>query len=77
MDVVLPKWGVTMQEATLAEWRVDEGASISAGDALAQIVTDKIDVDLEAPVGGVLAKRCVEAGDVVAVGAVVAVIEEA
>lgn len=76
MDVVLPKWGVTMQEGTLAEWRVVEGAAVAQGEAIAEIVTDKVDVELEAPVGGVLTTRCVKAGDVVAVGAVVAIIEE-
>ena len=77
MDVVLPKWGVTMQQGTLVEWRVEEGAAVEAGQELAEIETDKINAAVEAPVAGTLAQRCVEAGSVVAVGAVVAVIEEA
>ena len=76
MDVVLPKWGVTMQEGTLAQWNVAEGASVVEGDALADIVTDKVDAQLEAPASGVLVKQCVAAGEVVAVGPVVAIIEE-
>jgi pyruvate dehydrogenase E2 component (dihydrolipoamide acetyltransferase) len=77
MDVVLPKWGVTMQEGTLTEWRVDEGAAVAQGEPIADIVTDKVEAELEAPVAGVLTSKCVAAGDVVAVGEVVAIIEAA
>lgn len=76
MQVLLPKWGVTMQEGTLAEWRVVEGATVAQGEAIAEIVTDKVDVELEAPVSGVVTNHCVQAGEVVAVGAVVAIIDE-
>jgi pyruvate dehydrogenase E2 component (dihydrolipoamide acetyltransferase) len=76
MDVVMPKWGVTMQEGTLTEWLVDEGAPVQEGDALAHVETDKVDADVEAPAAGIL-RRGVEAGAVVAVGDVLAVIEEA
>ncbi len=76
MDVVLPKWGVTMQEGTLAEWHVAEGATVTQGQPIAQIVTDKVDAELEAPAAGVLTTHCVAAGDVVAVGTVVAILDE-
>jgi len=76
MDVVLPKWGVSMQEGTIAEWYVEEGTEVAEGDPLAAIVTDKVDVDLEAPVAGTLTKRLIAAGDSASVGSVVAVIEE-
>jgi pyruvate dehydrogenase E2 component (dihydrolipoamide acetyltransferase) len=75
MEVVLPKWGVTMQEGTLSEWRVGEGATVTQGEPIADIVTDKVEAELEAPIAGVLTTQCVEAGDVVAVGDVVAIIE--
>ena len=76
MDVTLPKWGVTMQEATLARWLVDEGAVVEAGQAIAEVETDKVEVALEAPASGTLTRRCVPEGDVVKVGGVVAVIDE-
>jgi pyruvate dehydrogenase E2 component (dihydrolipoamide acetyltransferase) len=75
MDVILPKWGVTMQEATLVRWLADEGAVVEAGQAIAEIETDKVDVALEAPASGTLTRRCGE-GDIVKVGGVVAVIDE-
>jgi pyruvate/2-oxoglutarate dehydrogenase complex dihydrolipoamide acyltransferase (E2) component len=76
VDVILPKWGVTMQEGTLAKWHIAEGDEVEEGQPIAEIVTDKIDAELEAPVTGVVTKRCVAAGDVAAVGSVVAVIDE-
>jgi pyruvate dehydrogenase E2 component (dihydrolipoamide acetyltransferase) len=76
MEVILPKWGVTMQEGTVAKWHVAEGDEVEAGQAIAEIVTDKIDAELEAPVAGVVVKQCVPTGEVAAVGSVVAVIDE-
>lgn len=76
MDVVMPKWGVTMQEATLTEWHVAEGDSVDQGQAMGHVETDKVDADLEAPAKGVVKELCVEEGAVVEVGAVVAIIDE-
>ena len=76
MEVTLPKWGVTMQQATLTRWLVVEGAHIEGGQPIAEIETDKVDVALEAPVAGRLAKRCVAEGEIVKVGGLVAVIDE-
>jgi pyruvate/2-oxoglutarate dehydrogenase complex dihydrolipoamide acyltransferase (E2) component len=76
MDVTLPKWGVTMQEATVARWLVAEGAQVAAGQPIAEIETDKVDVALEAPTAGTLARQCVAEGAIVKVGGLVAVIHE-
>jgi pyruvate/2-oxoglutarate dehydrogenase complex dihydrolipoamide acyltransferase (E2) component len=76
MDVVLPKWGVTMQEATIEEWLVTVGQPVAAGDPLVRIGTDKVDTEIEAPVAGVVAAIIAAQGAVVPVGATVAVIDE-
>jgi pyruvate dehydrogenase E2 component (dihydrolipoamide acetyltransferase) len=76
MDVVLPKWGVTMQEATIEEWLVVVGQVVAAGDPLVRIGTDKVDTEIEAPVAGVVAAITAAQGAVVPVGATVAVIDE-
>jgi pyruvate dehydrogenase E2 component (dihydrolipoamide acetyltransferase) len=76
MDVTLPKWGVTMQQATLTRWLVAEGAQVDTGQPIAEIETDKVDVALEAPVAGRVAQCCVGEGDTVKVGELVAVIDE-
>jgi pyruvate dehydrogenase E2 component (dihydrolipoamide acetyltransferase) len=76
MDVLLPKWGVTMQEATIEEWLVTEGQQIQAGQPIVRIGTDKVDTEVEAPATGVLSAIRVPEGEVAPVGAVLAVIDE-
>ena len=76
MDVVLPKWGVTMQEATIEEWLVVVGQVVAAGDPLVRIGTDKVDTEIEAPAAGVVAAISAAEGSVVPVGGTVAVIDE-
>lgn len=76
MEVLLPKWGVTMQEATIEEWLVAEGQAVAAGDPLVRIGTDKVDTEIEAPVSGVVSAITAAEGAVVPVGATVAVIDE-
>jgi len=76
MDVVLPKWGVTMQEATIEEWLIVVGQAVAAGDPLVRIGTDKVDTEIEAPVTGVVSAISVAEGAVVPVGTTVAVIDE-
>lgn len=76
MNVLMPKWGVSMQEATLVEWLVPEGAAVAAGQELALIETDKVSTQLVCPASGVLVKHVVAEDMVVAVGAVIAVINE-
>ena len=50
----IPKLGVSMTEGTLVEWLVSDGATVSAGDVLYRLETDKVENDIEAPVGGVI-----------------------
>jgi pyruvate/2-oxoglutarate dehydrogenase complex dihydrolipoamide acyltransferase (E2) component len=76
MDVVLPKWGVTMQEATIEEWLVVVGQVVAAGDPLVRIGTDKVDTEVEAPAAGVVSAISVAPGAVVPVGTTLAVIDE-
>jgi len=76
MDVLLPKWGVTMQEATIDEWLVSEGQQVEAGQSLVRIETDKVDTEVASPASGVLRSIRVAEGDVAPVGAVLAIIDE-
>ncbi len=76
-DVELPKWGMTMQDGTVSEWVKGAGDSVSEGDVIAIIETEKVDADLEAPESGVLKEILVEAGQTVEVGTVLARIEQA
>jgi len=77
MDVVLPKWGMTMQEATVVRWLKSEGDSVVKGEPVVEVETDKVDVAIEAPVDGTLVRCAAAEGDVVQVGALVGVIDPA
>lgn len=77
VEVILPKWGLTMEEGTLVNWMVEEGATVHEGEPLAEVATDKIVNELSAPVNGVLQKILVPAGtEDIAVGTVLCLIEE-
>jgi len=76
MDVLLPKWGVTMQEATIDEWLVTEGQQVQEGQPIVRITTDKVDTEVEAPASGVVRFIYVPEGEVAQVGAVLAMIDE-
>jgi pyruvate dehydrogenase E2 component (dihydrolipoamide acetyltransferase) len=67
----------TMEEGKLVEWKVAEGDQVEAGDILAEVETDKANMDIEALQGGVVRALLATAGDVVAVGALIGVIAEA
>ena len=72
--VKLPKFGLTMEEASVTEWSVDVGESISKGQVLAIIESDKVEMELPSPASGIVAKHLVAKGATVAVGEDVAII---
>ena len=77
INLQMPALSPTMEEGTLAKWLVKEGDSVSSGDLLAEIETDKATMEFEAIDEGVIAKIVVAEGtDNVKVGAVIAIIAE-
>jgi len=76
-DVKMPQLGESIAEGTIALWLVDVGGFVEADQPLVQVTTDKADVDLPSPVGGVLKEILAEAGTTVKVGAVIARMDEA
>jgi pyruvate dehydrogenase E2 component (dihydrolipoamide acetyltransferase) len=76
VEVILPKWGLTMEEGTLASWLIAEGDQVKAGQEIAEVETDKVNNMLEAPADGIIRKILVAAGtDSIPVGTVLAIIE--
>lgn len=69
IEIRLPKLGLTMEEGTVDEWLLDDGAVVHVGTPLLRLATDKIDVDVEAEGDGVL-HRAVPNGTTLAPGAV-------
>ena len=77
IDLQMPAMSPTMEEGTLAKWLVKEGDSVSSGDILAEIETDKATMEMEAVDEGTIAKILVAEGtESVAVGTVIAVLAE-
>ena len=75
IELKMPALSPTMEEGTLAKWLVKEGDSVSAGDILAEIETDKATMEFEAVDEGTIAKILVPDGtDEVKVGTVIALI---
>lgn len=56
IEVVMPKFGLTMQEGTIQRWFKAEGEPIEAGQPLFEVETEKVLYDVEAPASGVVAK---------------------
>jgi len=72
--VMMPKGSDTMTEGKVLKWLKKEGDPVSTGDTVVEIETDKVDMEVEAMGGGVLRKILVQAGKVVPVGELLAVI---
>jgi len=72
-EVIMPKMGDAMEEGTLLSWKKQDGESVKVGDVIAEIETDKSNVEVEAEDAGVLHVQAKE-GDVVPVGTVIATI---
>jgi pyruvate dehydrogenase E2 component (dihydrolipoamide acetyltransferase) len=74
MDVLMPQLGETVAEGKITHWYKAPGETVRPGDNLFEIETDKTSMEVPATAAGVLAEIRAKAGDVVPVGAVVAVI---
>ena len=76
-DVLMPAMGYDMTEGTIVRWLKQPGDAVQRGEPLAEIETDKAVVEIEAFAEGTLAQIVVVEGEVVPVGAVIAVIAAA
>jgi pyruvate dehydrogenase E2 component (dihydrolipoamide acetyltransferase) len=74
--IVMPKWGLAMQEGMVAKWLVEEGSEISSGEEILDIETSKIANVYESPVAGQLRRQVVGEGETVPVGALLGVVTE-
>jgi pyruvate dehydrogenase E2 component (dihydrolipoamide acetyltransferase) len=74
--VEMPKLGNTVEDCLLAKWIKAKGDTVSAGDVIAEIETDKATFEVQAPAAGVLLERFVEEGALVPVFANICVIGE-
>lgn len=73
-EIIMPKLGESIIEATITKWLKVEGDSVDEDDAILEIATDKVDSEIPSPVEGKIIKTLYEEGDVIAVGEVIAII---
>lgn len=74
VELVMPKMGESIMEATILKWLKQEGDTIEVDEPILEIATDKVDSEVPSPVEGVLSKILFNEDDVVEVGKVIAVI---
>ena len=74
-DVVVPKWGLTMEEAEVLRWLKAVGDTVTEGEPILELETDKATGEVEAPASGVLSEMLVESGQLVEPGQLVARID--
>ncbi len=75
-EVKVPTLGESITEATLGQWLKKPGDPVKADEPIASLETDKVAVEVNAPAAGVMGAQLVKEGDTVAVGAVIAQIDE-
>jgi 2-oxoglutarate dehydrogenase E2 component (dihydrolipoamide succinyltransferase) len=74
-ELIMPKMGESITEATILKWLKKEGDAVKLDEAVLEIATDKVDSEVPSPVAGVLQQILFKEGDVVPVGKTVAVLE--
>jgi 2-oxoglutarate dehydrogenase E2 component (dihydrolipoamide succinyltransferase) len=76
VEVKVPTLGESVTEATIGEWLKKPGDPVKLDEPIASLETDKVAVEVPAPVAGIMGAYAVEAGQTVQVGAVIATIED-
>ena len=72
IEVPMPKLSMTMEEGELIAWVKNEGDQVRAGEVIAEVNSDKVEMEVESPADGTLVRHTAAAGDVVPVGAPIA-----
>lgn len=73
-EIIMPKLGESIIEATITKWMKQVGDEVADDDPIVEIATDKVDSEIPSPIDGVVKKLNYEEGDVVPVGAVIAIL---
>jgi pyruvate/2-oxoglutarate dehydrogenase complex dihydrolipoamide acyltransferase (E2) component len=72
VDVTMPQMGVSVVEGMVVAWHKQVGDAIAADETICDVVTDKIDTEVPAPVGGIVRELLVDTDETVDVGTVIA-----
>lgn len=77
IEIRVPEMGHEAKEAIVVAWHKQPGEAVAAGEPLVDVMTDKVNVEVASPTAGILKEQCAAADDTVAVGSVIAVLEQA
>lgn len=75
VEMLMPKMGESITEGTILTWLKKEGDTIDQDESILEVATDKVDTEVPATHGGILKKILAKEGEVIAVGAAIALIE--
>lgn len=75
VQITMPEMGESVAEGIVLEWHVAEGDTVSEGDTVVEVSTDKVDAEVPAPMDGVITKLVAQVDDEVPVGAPLAEME--
>ncbi|MDN5351867.1 MAG: hypothetical protein PWQ12_786 [Clostridiales bacterium] len=70
-EVIMPKAGMAMEEGTVVKWLKKEGETVEKGEPLLEIITDKVNMEIEAEISGTLLKILADEGEVLPVMTVI------
>ncbi len=76
VEVVVPQMGESVLEGTILEWKVKIGDKIELNQPLVELMTDKVNIEIPSEVNGILKEILVKEGEVVPVGARIAIIDD-
>ena len=76
IELIMPKMGESVAEATIIKWIKNIGDSIELDETIVEIATDKVDSEIPSITQGILIEKKYEENDIVAVGKVIAIIED-
>lgn len=75
VELVMPKMGESIMEATILKWRKNIGDTVELDEAVLDIATDKVDSEVPSPVAGVLVELLFQENDVVPINKAIAILE--
>lgn len=75
-EIVLPQWGMEMQDGTIVRWLKQEGDTVEEGEPIVEVETAKLQTELESTAAGVLTRIVAQEGEIVPIRGVLCVIDE-
>ena len=75
-EIVLPQWGMEMQDGTIVRWLKQEGDTVTEGEPIVEVETAKLQTELESTASGILSRIVAQEGQIVPIRGVLCVIAE-